>query len=234
MLKSYQAVGRIKILIHPRKGDGKMAEDTATKAPPTIGELEGKVQRLTQQVANDVKASEGTSNAFASAVKSGNVERALELADSRSKAQSSLAKSQSQLKTATSAVNSQKLAANAGKRADVHNAMRNDKSVVGHFQALKALGAEWVKLELDSDGDLMINSGGAEIKKTRAPSTNGGSRGTANWDVDGQSFTSRELIEAHQDMLTDKVREHFDSGDFRAFSMTREAERIHEKLTSGN
>jgi len=211
-----------------------MTQDTEAKAPPTLAELEGKVERLTQQVANDGKAHEQTSLQFASAVKSGNVDKALELADARSKSQATLGKSQSQLKTAASAVNSQKLAANAGKRADIHDAMRGDKSVVGHVNALFSLGAELVKLEKGEDGALVISSSGAEIKKTRASSSNGGSRGTASWEVDGQSFTSRELLDAHQDMLTDKVREHYDSGNFRAFSMTREAERIHEKLTSGN
>ncbi len=214
-----------------------MTQETETKevaAPPTTAELEGKVQRLTQQVGNDTRAAQSANDAFARAVKSGNVDQALELADARSKAQATYAKSQSQLKTATSAVNSAKLAANAGKRADVHDAMRQDKSVAGHFETLMQLGAEWVKLTLDSDGKLEVNSGGAEIKKTRALSADGASRGTASWEVDGQSFTSRELLDAHQDMLTDKVREHYDSGNFRAFSMTREAERIHGILTSGS
>lgn len=211
-----------------------MTQETEVKAPPTVAELEGKVQRLTQQVANDSKASESANASFERAVKSGDVDQALATSTARADAIKTAEKTASQLKTATSAVNSAKLAANAGKRADIHDAMRDDKSVVGHFQALKALGAEWVKLELDSDGDLIINSGGGEIRKTRAPSTNGGSRGTASWEVDGNSYTSRELIEAHQDLLTAKVREHFDSGNFRAFSMTREAERIHSILTSGS
>ncbi len=212
-----------------------MTQDTAEKAPPTLAELEGKVQRLTQQVANDGKAAEQAHTAFAQAIKSGDVDAALKAGEARTVAFKAAEKSVSQLKTATSAVNSAKLAANAGKRADIHDAMREDKSVVGHCKALFDLGAEWVKLELDSDGDLMVNSGGGEIKKTRAPGAGGGgSRGTASWDVDGQTFTSRELIDAHPDMLTDKVREHYDSGNFRAFSMTREAERIHEKLTSGS
>ncbi len=44
----------------------------------------------------------------------------------------------------------------------------------------------------------------------------------------------RLLIEAHPEMLTQKVAEHYATGNFRAFSMTREAERIHAKLTSGS
>ena len=211
-----------------------MTQDTAEKAPPTLAELEGKVQRLTNQVTQDASAMQKVDDAVARAIKSGDVAQVLAATDARTAAIKDSGKSASQLKTAQSAVNSQKLAANAGKRADIHDAMRQDKSVVGHVNALFSLGAEWVKLEKGEDGTLVINSGGADIKKTRAPSSNGGSRGTASWEVDGQSFTSRELLDAHQDMLTDKVREHYDSGNFRAFSMTREAERIHEKLTSGN
>ncbi|KKL56258.1 hypothetical protein LCGC14_2247180 [marine sediment metagenome] len=212
-----------------------MTQDTAEKAPPTLQELEGKVQRLTTQVANDSKAVQSATDAHARAVKSGDVDAALAASDTRSTALRTAEKSASQLKTATNAVNSQKLTANAGKRADVHDAMRGDKSVVGHVNALFTLGAEWVKLEKGEDGTLTINSGGADIKAPRkSGGGGGGSRGTASWDVDGKSYTSRELIEEHADMLTDKVREHFDSGNFRAFSMTREAERIHGLLTSGN
>jgi hypothetical protein len=214
----------------------EMTQDTAEKAPPTLAELEGKVQRLTQQVANDAKAAEAANAAFVSAVKSGDVDKALEAGESRASTKGALGKSQSQLKTATNAVNSMKLSANAGKRADIHDAMRQDKSVVGHVNALFSLGAEWVKLEKGEDGTLTINSGGADIKTPRKSGGGGGggSRGTASWDVDGQAFTSKELVEAHQDMLTDKVQEHFNTGNFRAFSMTREAERIHAQLTSGN
>ena len=211
-----------------------MAQEATEKAPPTLQELEGKVQRLQTQCSKDAMDAGKANEAFASAVKSGDVDKALELADARSKANTARGKSESQLATATRAVNSQKLTANAGKRADVHGVMRTDKSIVTHVKALFSLGAEWVKFTLDSDGELEVNSGGGEIKKTRAPSANGGSRGTASWEVDGQSFTSRELLDAHQDLLTDKVREHYDSGNFRAFSMTREAEKIHAKLTSGS
>jgi hypothetical protein len=212
----------------------KMTQDTAEKAPPTLQELEGKVQRLSNQVTADAQAMQKVDDAVTRAIKSGDVAQVLEATDARTKAIAGAGKSASQLKTAQSAVNSAKLAANAGKRAGVHDAMRADKSVIGHVKMLFSLGAEWVKFTLDSGGELEVNSGGGEIKKTRAPSSNGGSRGTASWEVDGQSFTSRELIDAHQDLLTDKVREHYNSGNFRAFSMTREAEKIHAKLTSGN
>jgi hypothetical protein len=218
------------------EADVVVTETTTEKAPPTLQELEGKVQRLTQQVANDSQAAANANVLFEKAVKSGDVDKALEFADARTKTKAAFGKSESQLKTATNAVNSQKLSANAGKRADIHDAMRESAPVAGHVKALFNLGAEWVKITLDSDGKLEVNSGGADIKAPRKSGGGGGggSRGTASWEIDGKSYTSRELIEEHQDLLTDKVREHFDSGNFRAFSMTREAERIHEKLTSGN
>jgi len=51
-----------------------MTQDTAEKAPPTLQELEGKVQRLTTQVANDSKAVQSATDAHARAVKSGDVD----------------------------------------------------------------------------------------------------------------------------------------------------------------
>ncbi|KKL62762.1 hypothetical protein LCGC14_2182010, partial [marine sediment metagenome] len=131
-----------------------MTQDTAEKAPPTLAELEGKVQRLTTQVANDSKAVQTVTDAHARAVKSGDVDAALAASDTRSTALRTAEKSASQLKTATNAVNSQKLSANAGKRADVHDAMRDDKSIVAHANALFELGAQWVKLEKGEDGTL--------------------------------------------------------------------------------
>ncbi|KKK66892.1 hypothetical protein LCGC14_2959530 [marine sediment metagenome] len=204
------------------------------KAPPTLAELEGKVQRLDAQALKDGQAALDAGKAFAAAVKSGDVDKAVELADARAKANATLGKTQSQLKTATSAVESATRSQNAGKIADIHTAMASDAAVNGFMDALDKLGCKWTKIERSEEtGKLIINSPETAPRKARA-SSNGGSRGTASWEVDGQSFTSRELIEAHADMLTDKVREHFDSGNFRAFSMTREAERIHGLLTSGN
>ena len=211
-----------------------MAQETEAKAPPTVAELEGKVQRLDAQARTDGQSALDAGKAFAAAVKSGDVDKALELADARAKANSTLGKTNSQLKTAQSAVESATRAQNVGKIADIHTAMSEDKAVNGFTEALEKLGCKWTKIERSEEtGKLIINSPETTPKRTRA-SSNGGSRGTASWEVDGQSFTSRELIDAHQDMLTDKVREHYDSGNFKAFSMTREAERIHEKLTSGN
>lgn len=210
-----------------------MTQDTAEKAPPTVAELEGKVQRLTQQVTNDGKAFNSATEAHERAVKGRDVDEALKAADARGDASKALSKSQSQLKTATSAVASAKRSQNAGKIADVHTVMSKDAAVNGFMEALEKLECKWIKIERSEEtGKLIIHSPETTPKKTRAPG-GGGSHGTASWEVDGQTFTSRELIDAHKDMLTDKVREHYGSGNFRAFSMTREAERIHEKLTSG-
>ena len=114
-----------------------MTQEATEKAPPTLQELEGKAQRLTNQVAQDANAMQKIDDAVARAIKSGDVAQVLAATDARTAAIKDSGKSASQLKTAQSAVNSAKLAANAGKRADIHDAMRTDKSVVGHFQALR-------------------------------------------------------------------------------------------------
>ncbi len=210
-----------------------MTTETETvKAPPTVAELEGKVQRLTNQVQIDAKASADADNAFAKAVKSGNVDEALKLADERGKSHAAASKSEGQLKTAQNAVKSAKHALNADKVAAIHDQMHNDAAVNGFMQALEAFGVTQIRIERsEGTGKLLVNSIGPSAPKVKRTSSNGGNRGTASWDVGGQSFTSRELIEAHLDKLTDKVREHYEAGNFRAFSMTREAERIHQLLT---
>ena len=210
-----------------------MTQDTAQKAPPTLTELEAKVKRLQAQVEADSKASTSANDAFARAVKSGNVDEALKLADARTSAKSTLGKSESQLKTAVSAVASAKHAQNADKVASIHDKMRDDPQVQGYFSQLEGFGVKRITLERSEEtGKLLVNSVGPSAPKRAAKSSNGGgNRGTAEWVVGGQAFTSRELIEANADKLTDKVREHFNAGNFRAFSMTREAERIHKLLT---
>jgi hypothetical protein len=161
------------------------------------------------------------------------VDKALETADARNTAKSASAKAAGQVKSATSAVQSAKHAANADKIAVVHGEIRADGKMEGYFQRLEGLGVNRVTIERSEEtGKLVINSSGPQApKRQRAASSNGGSRGTASWEVGGQLFTSRELIDAHPDMLSDKTREHYDSGNFRAFSLTREAERIHKQLT---
>ena len=209
-----------------------MTQDTAQKAPPTAAQLEEKVKRLQTQVETDTKASQGASDAFARAVKSGNVDEALKLADARTAAKSTLVKSESQLKTAAGAVASAKHAANADKVAAIHDAIRDDPKVGDYFSQLEGYGVKRITLERSEEtSKLLVNSVGPTAPKKARASTNGGNRGTAEWMVGGQAFTSRELIEANVDKLTDKVAEHFQAGNFRAFSMTREAERIHKLLT---
>ena len=213
-----------------------MTQNTAEKAPPTLQELEGKVQRLTTQVANDAKAKATADEQFTRAVKSQDVDLAIAAGDARSATRATLAKSESQLKTAQGAVTSAKYAVNADKIVALHEQVRTNKELGLEFVELEKYGVTKLTIErAEESGKLIINSAGPNVKKPRASgSGGGGNRGTASWEVDGQSFTSRELIDAHPDLLTDKVREHYESGNFRAFSMTREAERIHEKLTSGN
>ncbi|KKM88679.1 hypothetical protein LCGC14_1256500, partial [marine sediment metagenome] len=50
-----------------------MTQDTAEKAPPTLQDLEGKVQRLSNQVAQDASAMQKIDDAVARAIKSGDV-----------------------------------------------------------------------------------------------------------------------------------------------------------------
>jgi len=205
-----------------------------TKAPPTVVELEGKVQRLTTQVENDAKSIVTAERAIESAMKSNDLARVLELSSAREVSAQAAKKSASQLKTAQGAVESAVRAKNAGKILDLDDATGKRQDIVSLMAQYKALGVGRVAFEHTEDGkSVLVNSSGPAVKRTRA-SSNGGSRGTASWEVDGQVFTSKELIEAHLDMLSAKTREHFDSGNFRAFSITREAERIHGLLTSGN
>lgn len=213
----------------PRKEVKKMAEE---KTQPTVAELEAKVQRLAKQVEVDSQVEAAASDGFTKAVKSGNVDRALELADERTAAKAASAKSTSQLKSAQSAVASAKHALNADKIAALHDGMRSDPAFNNYFQKLEGFGIKRVTLERSEEtGKLLVNSTGPSAPKKARASSDGGSHGTASWEVGGQTFTSRELIDAHPEMLSAKTREHYDSGNFRAFSMTREAERIHKQLT---
>lgn len=211
-----------------------MTTETETKkAPPTLQELEGKVQRLTNQVTTDASAAQSAEKAFADAVKKGDVDKALELADARSSAKATTAKSTSQLATATNAVKSAKHAANADKVAAIHDELRDNSTMQDFFKSFEQFGVTRVTIERSEETKkLLINSIGPSAPKKARASSDGGNRGTASWDVGGTSYTSRELIEAHLDKLTDKVREHYDAGNFKAFSMTREAEKIHSLLTS--
>ncbi|KKL53238.1 hypothetical protein LCGC14_2277490, partial [marine sediment metagenome] len=146
----------------------------------------------------------------------------------------SSAKTESQLKTAQGAVTSAKYAVNADAIAGIVNDVRDGKiSLPDAFKELQTFGVIKLVTEVSEEtGKLILQASGPNVKKPRAPgSGGGGNRGTASWEVEGQNYTSRELIDANLDLLTDKVRGHYDSGNFRAFSMTREAEKIHAKLT---
>ena len=164
-------------------------EGTTAVAPPTIEQLGGKVAKLENQLIIDQKAVDDTTATFKQVMKSGDVDKALEAADSRTAAIAAFTKTTSQLKTARNAVISGKRAANAGKIADVHNARREDKSLIGHFAALKELGVEWTKVEVSEEtGKWIFNSGGAEVKRTRGGGGTG-SRGQS-LTVDGTEYAS--------------------------------------------
>lgn len=154
---------------------------------PTVAELEQKVGRLAKQVEADQKAAEAANSAFASAVKSGNVDRALELADERTARKTTAAKSVAQHKTATNAVASATRAANAGKIARVHDIMRDDKAITGHFTELESYGITRLVIERSEEGKLIINSAGPTIK--RSGGGGGGGKGQPI-TVDGTEFAS--------------------------------------------
>jgi hypothetical protein len=166
-----------------------MTDEKTEVTPPTVDELQGKVNRLTAQVETDTKAVAGVDEAVKRAMKSGALDEVLAATDSRTALLATLNKSQSQLKTATNAVVSGKRAANAGKIADVHNAMRSDGKLIAHFNALRELGVEWTKVEVSEEtGKWIFNSGGAEVKRTRGAG-GGGTKGQS-LTVDGTEYAS--------------------------------------------
>lgn len=171
----------------------EMTDETETKeatAQPSVAELEAKVQRLATQVENDLKLAQQATDAFSKAVKSGDVDKALELADVRQEAQFVVGKSEAQLKTAKSAIESAKYAANAEKIAAIHDAIRGDAGVNGHFDALHLLGVTRLVLEVSEEtGKMLINSSGPAIKKARGGGNSTGSRGQS-MTVDGQEYAS--------------------------------------------
>ncbi|KKN33842.1 hypothetical protein LCGC14_0799760 [marine sediment metagenome] len=167
-----------------------MTDETETKAP-TVEELQAKVSRLTTQVAEDTKAVEAATGNFKSVMKSGDVDKALEAADSRTKAQATLAKSTSQLKTATGAVTSANYAANAENIATIHNQVRDGKLNMGDaFSRLEGLGVTKLTIERSEEsGKLVINSAGPTVKRPRSSGGGTGSRGQS-LTVDGEEFAS--------------------------------------------
>ena len=160
---------------------------TETAQAPTLAELEKRVSQLTAQVGTDQRAADSAQSAFASAVKSGNVEQALVTADSRTSALATVAKTAGQLKTAQNAVNSAKLAANAGKVADLNDSARDG---LGKLLAqYEALGIVRVSFERTDAGVIVNAVGPSAPKSPRAGGGGGGGRGqSCTWD--GQAFAS--------------------------------------------
>lgn len=165
--------------------------DETTKVAPSVGELEAKVTRLAKQVESDKLASTQATEAFSRAVKSGNVDQALDLADKRTQAQATLVKSTSQFKSAQSAVQSAKWAQNAEKMGTIHDAIRGDKSVVNHFESLEQFGVIKLVIERSSEtGKLIINSTGPTIKRTRGAGGGGNGKRGQPLTVDGTEYES--------------------------------------------
>ena len=165
--------------------------DEKETAPPTVAELEGKVSRLATQVDVDTKALESVTTSFKAIVKSGDVDKALEVAADRTAVQATLVKSTSQLKTAKAAVTSANFAASAEKIADIHNRVRDGKlSLTDAFGQLEALGVTKLTVERSEEtGKLIINSAGPNVKRARAGGSGGGGKGSP-LTVDGETFDS--------------------------------------------
>lgn len=159
------------------------------KSQPTTVELQAKVERLANDVTTAKRAVSECEATFASVVKSGNVDKALEVASQRTTLQATLVKTEAQHKSAVSAVKSAQWAANAEKMASIHDQMRGDKSLTGRFEALEAFGVVRVEITRGESGKLIINSTGPTIKKTRASGGGNGKRGQP-LTVDGTEYAS--------------------------------------------
>lgn len=164
---------------------------------PTVAELEARIQRLTTQVAEDAKLAQSANDAFAKAVKSGDVERALELADKRTATKATVAKTEAQLKTAKSALQSAQWAANAERIAAIHNSLRDGKlNVSDAFSQLETFGVTRVTVERSEEtGKLIVNSVGPHAPK-RSGGGGGGGKSTP-LTVDGQTFPSASAALMH-------------------------------------
>lgn len=178
-------------------GDVKMTDDKTAKAQPTLAELESKVQRLTNQVSEDTKTAESAEKTFASAIKNGDVDGALKMADVRTAAKATLAKSESQLKTATNAIASAKHAASADKIAAIHDQMRDNGAVNGFMAALEPFGVTQIRVERSAEtGKLLINSTGPSAPKRSGGGGGGNGRGQP-LTVDGKAFDSANAALMH-------------------------------------
>ena len=171
--------------------DQTTGEGTTAVAPPTVEQLGGKVTKLENQLVIDQKAVDDTTSTFKQVMKSGDVDKALEAADSRTAAIAALTKTTSQLKTAKAAVTSANYAANAEKIADIHNRIREGKlNLADGFGQLGNMGVTKLTVEISEEtGKLVINSAGPNVKRSRASGSGTGSRGQS-LTVDGEEFAS--------------------------------------------
>ncbi len=167
-----------------------MTDEKTEVTAPTVVDLEAKVGKLGNQLTIDAKAVEEATASFKQVMKSGDVDKALESADARTKAIAAFAKTTSQLKTAKNAITSANYAASAEKIASIHEAMRGSGDIRGAFQKLTELGVTKVTLEKSEEtGKLIINSTGPAVKRTRAAGGGTGSRGQT-LTVDGEEYAS--------------------------------------------
>ena len=168
----------------------EMAEATEATTP-SVGELEAKLARLATQVETDAKLAGQAEEAFAQAVKKGDVDKALELADARQTAKGVVTKSEAQHKSATKAIESARYSLNADAIAHIHNDVRDGKvSVPDAFAKLEAFGVTRLVIERSEEtGKLIVNSAGPKAPKRSGGGGGGNGRGQA-MVVDGETFAS--------------------------------------------
>ena len=167
-----------------------MADET--KEAPSVAELEGKTARLASQVETDAKLAVQAEDAFAKAVKSGDVDKALELADARQTAKAVVAKSEAQHKSATRAIESAKYALNADAIAAIHNDVRDGKvSIPDAFVKLEVYGVTRLVVERSEEtGKLLVNTSGPKAPKRSGGGGGGGNGRGQPVTVDGEEFAS--------------------------------------------
>ncbi|KKN01342.1 hypothetical protein LCGC14_1128680 [marine sediment metagenome] len=163
-----------------------------TKEAPSVAELEGKIARLANQVETDAKLAVQAEDAFAKAVKSGDVDKALELADARQTAKAVVAKSEAQHKSATRAIESAKYALNADAIAAIHNDVRDGKvSIPDAFVKLEVYGVTRLVVERSEEtGKLLVNTSGPKAPKRSGGGGGGGNGRGQPVTVDGEEFAS--------------------------------------------
>lgn len=140
--------------------------------------------------------------------------------------ESKLKSAQKQLATLEWATKSAKLAASTGRiEAAFKSAVLAERAVLAEFH-VTTITTNVTGLDTDSPVASAKHDSPDAPKRLAGAKRPGGNRGT--WECEGMG--SHDFVAAHVDQLTDTVRDQFNTQNYRAFSMTREANRIADKL----